>query len=138
KPLPENRIIMIVKVCGMHEEENVLQLIQQASPNLMGMIFYEKSPRFVEKNGLGAGFFRDLPIQKVGVFVNSPLEYVLQKIEEYALAYVQLHGDEDLDYMQSLRSLSPVKIIKVVRVGDAVDWQELKKLESPVDIFLFD
>lgn len=129
---------MIVKVCGMHEEENVLQLIQKASPDLMGMIFYEKSPRFVEQDGLDAGFFRDLPIQKVGVFVNFPLEYVLQKIEEYGLAYVQLHGDEDLDYMQSLRSLSPVKIIKVVRVGDAVDWQELKKLESPVDIFLFD
>lgn len=130
---------MIIKVCGMHQEENVLQLIQQASPDLMGVIFYEKSPRFVEQNQISPGFFRNLPIQKVGVFVNSPLEYVHQKVNDYGLAYVQLHGDEDLEYMQTLRSLSSVKIIKVVRVGDdEVDWQELKKLESPVDIFLFD
>jgi len=129
---------MIIKVCGMHEEENVIQLTQQASPDLMGMIFYEKSPRFVEQNQSGGGFFKNLSIQKVGVFVNASLEYILQKVGEYGLAYVQLHGDEDLEYMQSLRSLSPVKIIKVVRVGDEVDWQELKKLESSVDVFLFD
>lgn len=129
---------MIVKVCGMHETENVLQLIQQASPDLMGMIFYDKSPRFVEQKGRDAGFFKELPVEKVGVFVNSDLEYVIEKVEAYGLAYVQLHGDEDVAYMESLRSLSPVKIIKVVRVGDEVDWQELKALEAPVDIFLFD
>lgn len=129
---------MIIKVCGMHEEENVLHLIQQASPDLMGVIFYEKSPRFVEQNRIDGGFFRNLPIQKVGVFVNASLEYVLQKVDEYGLAYVQLHGDEDLEYTMRLRSASSVKVIKVVRVGDEVDWQALREWEDVVDLFLFD
>ena len=129
---------MIVKVCGMYEEENVLQLIQQASPDLMGVIFYEKSPRFVEQNMIDAGFFRNLSIAKVGVFVNASLEYVLKKVEEYGLAYVQLHGDEDLEYTTRLRSASSVKVIKVVRVGDEVDWHALREWEDVVDLFLFD
>lgn len=129
---------MIVKVCGMYEEENVLQLIQQVSPDLMGMIFYEKSPRFVEQNNIDVSFFKSLPIGKVGVFVNASLAYVLQKVEAYGLAYVQLHGDEDLEYTRRLRSASSVKIIKVVRVGDEVDWHALRELEAVVDLFLFD
>ena len=129
---------MIVKVCGMYEEENVLQLIQQASPDLMGMIFYEKSPRFVEQDRVEPRFFKNLGVQKVGVFVNASLAYVLQKVEDYSLAYVQLHGDEDLDYVRRLRSSSPAKIIKVVRVGDEVDWHALREVEEAVDLFLFD
>jgi phosphoribosylanthranilate isomerase len=129
---------MIIKVCGMHQEENVFQLIQHASPDLMGLIFYEKSPRFVEQERVEPGFFKSLAVQKVGVFVNADLEYVLQKAEAYSLAFVQLHGDEDLDYVTRLRSSSPIKIVKVVRVGDEVDWQALRELEAVVDFFLFD
>ena len=129
---------MIIKVCGMHQEENVLQLIQLASPDLMGMIFYDKSPRFVEQKGLNPGFFKDLSTKKVGVFVNADIEYVVQKAEDYGLAYVQLHGDEDLDYVTRLRGISPAQIIKVVRVGDDVNWGALSGLETLVDLFLFD
>jgi phosphoribosylanthranilate isomerase len=129
---------MIVKVCGMHQEDNVLQLIQHASPDLMGMIFYEKSPRFVEQDRVESAFFKNLAVQKVGVFVNADLEFVIQKVEDYGLDYVQLHGDEDLDYIMRLRLSSPIKIIKVVRVGDEVDWDALRGLEAVVDLFLFD
>lgn len=129
---------MIVKVCGMYRQENVLHLIQQAAPDLMGMIFYEKSPRFVEQEGANPSFFKALPIRKVGVFVNADLPYILQKIEQYGLEFVQLHGDENLQFITDLRAASPIKIIKVVRVGDTVDWQELKEFESSVDMFLFD
>lgn len=129
---------MIVKVCGMYRQENVLHLIQQAAPDLMGMIFYEKSPRFVEQEGANSSFFKALPIRKVGVFVNADLPYILQKIEQYGLEFVQLHGDENLQFITDLRAASPIKIIKVVRVGDTVDWQELKEFESSVDMFLFD
>lgn len=129
---------MIVKVCGMREEGNILELIRDASPDLMGMIFYDQSPRFVIREGMDMNFYKTLEVQKVGVFVNSTLEYILQQINDFALDYVQLHGDETLDFVRVLMSSSPVRIIKVVRVGDSVDWQELAKWEELVDLFLFD
>ena len=71
---------MIIKVCGLTEKANILAI--DALPiDLIGMIFYEKSPRFVNDTC-------DIPITntpKVGVFVNSSLEYVLEKIKKYKL-----------------------------------------------------
>ena len=129
---------MIIKVCGMSDKENVLQLIADSSPDLMGLIFYEKSPRYVERHGVEAGFYRNLEIPKVGVFVDAPLETVLEKIQDYSLSYVQLHGDESIEYTFNLRASSPVKIIKVCRVGTEVDWDEIKPFSEVVDMFLFD
>ena len=129
---------MIIKVCGMSDKENILELIADASPDLMGLIFYEKSPRYVEKDGADAGFYRNLEIPKVGVFVDAALETVLEKIRDYSLLYVQLHGNESLEYIHSLKASSPVKIIKVCRVGTVVNWEEIKPFSDVVDMFLFD
>jgi phosphoribosylanthranilate isomerase len=129
---------MIIKVCGMREKENIHQLLENAAPDLMGLIFYAQSPRFVEKqNGLPE-FCKTLPVSKVGVFVNAPLEYILSKINDFALEFVQLHGDETVEFIRELKSASPIKVIKVFRIGEEVDWQELKSFEEDVDLFLFD
>lgn len=129
---------MIIKVCGMREKANIQELIEQASPDLMGLLFYEPSSRFVEKANVVPDFYRRLFISKVGVFVNGEMEYLLQKINDFALDYVQLHGDETMEYIQKLKSHSSVKVIKVFRVGEVMDWTELKAYENDVDYFLFD
>lgn len=129
---------MLVKVCGMSHKENITELLQQAAPDLMGLIFYNKSPRFVGRKKVDLSFFRTLDVPKVGVFVNAELENILQNIEDFGLEYVQLHGDEPLEFLLQLKSASPVKIIKVIRVGDRVDWPKMKEMEDAVDLFLFD
>lgn len=129
---------MIIKVCGMRDKENILQLVERVSPDLIGMIFYDQSPRFVGDIKPDTGFFKSLPIQRVGVFVNSGLENILQKINDYALDYVQLHGDETLEFVRRLKSESQVKTIKAFRVGKNVDWQALQPFDELVDLFLFD
>src|SRR5690606_19281108 len=123
---------MIIKVCGMRDRENILQLVKEVSPDLMGMIFYDQSSRFVGNYKPDSEFFKSLPIQKVGVFVNSDQENILQKINDYALDYVQLHGDETLEFVTGLKSVSPVKIIKACRVGENIDWQELEPFDKLV------
>ncbi len=129
---------MIIKVCGMKNKENILQLVEKASPDLMGMIFYDRSARFVENTNPDCEFFKTLPVQKVGVFVNSDQANIVQKINDYALDYVQLHGDESAAFIRELKSHTSAKIIKVCRVGKKVDWQELAPFDHLVDLFLFD
>lgn len=129
---------MIIKVCGMRDQENILQLVEKVSPDLMGMIFYDQSPRFIGNDKPDSEFFKSLPVQRVGVFVNSNQKNILQKINDYALDYVQLHGDESLEFISGLKSASPVKIIKACRVGKNIDWQELEPFDELVDLFLFD
>ncbi|WP_209328768.1 phosphoribosylanthranilate isomerase [Lunatimonas salinarum] len=129
---------MIIKVCGMRDPENILQLVAFAKPDLMGLIFYAKSSRNVGASSEGAMFYRSLDIPKVGVFVNAEIAQVVDSVREYGLEYVQLHGDEDMDYISSLRTFLPVKIIKVFRIGPNWKWGSVEPFTDKVDWFLFD
>ena len=42
---------MKIKVCGMREDQNILAL-DALQPDFIGLIFYEKSPRFIGKNSI--------------------------------------------------------------------------------------
>lgn len=65
---------MLVKVCGMKDRHQIQQL-EKLRPDFIGLIFYERSPRFVTEPLDG------LPkeVQRVGVFVNADLGYLQEK-----------------------------------------------------------
>jgi phosphoribosylanthranilate isomerase len=130
--------MMIIKVCGMREEKNVEQLIADTAPDLMGLIFYPPSARFVEGSDIRASFYKGLTQQKVGVFVNESIEEIVKKILDYGLSHVQLHGDEPPEFIQILKKHSSALIIKVFRVGSAWDWELVERYVGVADWFLFD
>lgn len=125
----------MLKVCGMKNAENIKQLVKQ-EPDFMGFIFYGKSPRFVSEPD--KDLFSRIPssIKKVGVFVNESLEIILELRDKLGLDYVQLHGDEDLNFSKRLREKG-VDIIKVFRVLDSLP-DLLPKYSEFSDYFLFD
>ena len=99
-PSPWGKARLGLKVCGMKYEENILELTQ-LQPDYMGFIFYEKSPRFMNEN------IPDIhsSIKKTGVFVNAEPSFIQQKVEDYNLQAIQLHGNENVEYCQQLRNL---------------------------------
>jgi phosphoribosylanthranilate isomerase len=99
----------------------------------------------------------------VGVFVDASLEEVIQKVEEYQLNAVQLHGKETAVYCKELKEsflsflaqsrnlkefrenkvstaldLTKIDIIKVFSIKDDFDFEVLKDYEEICDYFLFD
>ena len=124
-----------IKVCGMREAEN-LREIAALEPDFLGLIFYPKSPRFVSIERA-----EKLPefenIRRVGVFVNETLENILRIAERTKLSFAQLHGDETPQFCGDLQKQS-LKIIKVFKVDESFDSQQLKDFESACDYFLFD
>lgn len=125
---------MKIKVCGMKHAQNIID-IGNTKPNYMGFIFYEPSPRDFQ------GDIPTLPesIEKVGVFVNSTIETVVEKVTLYQFQLVQLHGQEDVSFCQTLKKLLPaIKIIKVFSIGASFDFVQLAPFEEIVDFFLFD
>lgn len=127
---------MKVKVCGLKYQSNIEELIQLPI-DYMGLIFYEKSPRFVNIN-LGFDFIRTIPkhIKKVGVFVNENSYSICDKVAHYDLDIVQLHGDESSGLCAELKSHA--KVMKVFQVNEGFDFKQLEKYISDVDYFLFD
>jgi len=127
---------MLIKVCGLKDSKNVEELLSRQTPDLLGMIFYEKSQRFIGSKPLNITPVSDIP--KVGVFVNASIQHIIDKHKIYGFTWVQLHGDEEIAFVTYLKEKLDVKIIKVFRVTDRIDEDELRPFEAIVDYFLFD
>jgi phosphoribosylanthranilate isomerase len=94
---------MKIKVCGMRDADNIRALIQLPI-DYIGFIFYEKSARYVELMPELKDSKRFQEIKKVGVFVNAEIDFILNKIKEFNLDVVQLHGKETPQYVGELNS----------------------------------
>ena len=89
---------MKLKVCGMKYKEN-LEAVASLLPDYLGFIFYKKSARQFNTS------IPELPktIKKVGVFVDEEIEIVLEKVKQFNLQAVQLHGSESPEYCVKLK-----------------------------------
>ena len=128
---------MKVKICGLREAANILA-VANFQPDLLGFIFYDRSPRFVADN-LSPDVLRGLPatIAKVGVFVDAPLPELLATATRYGLDYAQLHGHETPAYCRAVRAQG-LQVIKAFSIADSFDFSNLTAYEPVCDLFLFD
>ena len=129
---------MIIKVCGMRDAENICE-VEKAIANssfftlhsslfLMGFIFWPKSSRYVSERPT----YLPTNCKRVGVFVDATIDDIKQKIEEYRLDFVQLHGHEVDGFPVDTR------LIKAISVNGRDDIATYKPYEGLVDYFLFD
>jgi phosphoribosylanthranilate isomerase len=127
-----------LKVCGLTKMDQIQELISM-NVDFLGFIFYEKSPRFVLNHLSLEGISAINHQGKVGVFVNESIEKIAEISEKANLNFIQLHGDEDENFIKDLRKnvKKEVKLIKVFRVGETFNFQ-FSIFNSLVDYFLFD
>ena len=123
----------IIKVCGMREAENIQEIESLQDIDMLGFIFYPKSPRYVYE--LPA--YLPIHTHRVGVFVNEDKQIVSMYADRFGLNYVQLHGNESPEYCRSLYSMG-IKIIKAFSISHPKDLKNVYKYEKVCDLFLFD
>ena len=123
----------IIKVCGMRDAENIRNVDTLNGVDMIGFIFYPKSPRFVYE------LPKYLPIlaRRVGVFVNEDKRIVMTYADRFGLNYVQLHGKESPEYCQSLHNAG-LKIIKAFSIARLKDLNNVTDYEKVCELFLFD
>lgn len=94
---PNGSLPFVVKVCGITNAEDATAAVEVGA-NALGFNFYEKSPRFIAPEVAGS-MTEALPenVLRVGVFVNAPLERILQVARQVPLDVVQLHGERTPD-----------------------------------------
>ena len=125
---------MMIKVCGMREAENIRE-VEALGIDLMGFIFWPKSSRYVNERPA----YLPTQCKRVGVFVNASIEEIMQKVQDYALDYIQLHGSESPEQISHLSPLtSHLSIIKAFNIATTEDLEATKPYEGLVDYFLFD
>ncbi len=114
-----------IKICGLTNLEDAMAAAE-AGADLLGFIFYEKSPRYVDARTVAAivralhdsspATFH-LSLRTVGVFVNPSLEQVVRTLDTCGLDLAQLHGEEAPEMLAAL----PGRAFKALRPRDEAE-----------------
>lgn len=116
----KNLVFGQVKICGITTAEDAA-VVRASGACYAGLIFAEKSPRAITAQQAKA-IVSQVPFNYVGVFVNEQPEKVTALANELNLSAVQLHGQEDSSYIQTLRKLLPAdcELWKAQGVSDSL------------------
>lgn len=140
-----------VKMCGISKVETIPAVVE-AKPDYMGLVFApskrqvtvdqaktlveELHKQYTKRYNNGAEQSNDDEIKTVGVFVNETLDNLVSIATEVNLDVVQLHGDEDEAFIQSLKERTNVEVWKAVQIRSAADAEAW--IDSSADMLLFD
>jgi phosphoribosylanthranilate isomerase len=121
-----------VKICGLTSVADAVAAAE-AGADMIGLMFYEKSPRHVSLQ-LAAEIARALPpfVLKVGVFVNPDADLVTRALGECGLSLLQFHGDEPSEFCTGFGMMN----LKAFRIRDAESLRALEHFNT--DAFLLD
>ena len=140
-----------VKMCGISKVETIPAVVE-AKPDYMGLVFApskrqvtvdqaktlveELHKQYTKRYNNGAEQSNNDEIKTVGVFVNETLDNLVSIATEANLDVVQLHGDEDEAFIQSLKERTNVEVWKAVQIRSAADAEAW--IDSSADMLLFD
>lgn len=120
---------MLVKVCGLTKEMQVQELVT-LGVDLVGFIFYEPSPRYIKPEEVQAIKGTGVLGKKVGVIVDKSVEETFELASKAELSFLQLHGNQSVDFCKQLSSFSLFKVFWPEKYSD---WKLLKR---DLDLFL--
>ena len=121
-----------VKICGITNLDDALAAIA-AGADVLGLNFYEKSPRHVSMKTAAEISKKISPfIMRAGVFVNADENLVSRAIGECGLSLLQFHGDETPEFCVQFGLMS----MKAIRIRDAESLKELPRFQT--DAYLLD
>lgn len=132
------------KFCGIRDEKTIPALVE-THPDYVGFVFApskrqvspeqaHKLTRLLHAQTVAAGCPHY--IKTVGVFVNEDLDRLCAIADLVGLDVIQLHGDEDEDYVEALKEQTDKEVWKAVSVRSLQDVNAWAY--SDVDRLLFD
>ena len=140
-----------VKMCGISKIE-IIPAVVEAKPDYMGLVFAPSKRQvtvdqakilveelhrgYAKKYGSDTEHDKNDTIKTVGVFVNETVDNLVTIANEANLDAVQLHGDEDEAFIQSLKERTNVEVWKAVQIRSAADAEAW--IDSSADMLLFD
>lgn len=140
-----------VKMCGISKVETIPAVVE-AKPDYMGLVFAPSKRQvtvdqaktlveelhrgYAQKYGSDTEHDKNDTIKTVGVFVNETVDNLVTIANEANLDAVQLHGDEDEAFIQSLKERTNVEVWKAIQIRSAADAEAW--IDSSADMLLFD
>lgn len=124
-----------IKLCGMMKQCDI-EYANRVKPDLVGFIFANTRRKISAAQAKQFRKALDAEIPAVGVFVNEDISVITSLVQDGCIDMIQLHGEEDADYIRRLREICDVPVIKAVKVQTVEQIRQAAAL--PVDYLLLD
>lgn len=116
----------------MRAPENI-RAVEHLGPDMMGFICWEGTSRNVTEVP------SYLPsCERVGVFVNPTLDFVIERAQSLGLNRIQLHGSESPEFCLQVKQSMHLPITKAISVDTSTDILNWLKYKDVTDLLLFD
>ena len=108
-----------IKICGQNNPA-IINYCLDLDISYQGLIFYEKSPRFIDMDTLSLvnQYFKSHKNRFVGVFVNPSINEIKNKLEVFDFDTIQLHGNEDQNLISEVKNNFKKNIYKSISPED--------------------
>lgn len=124
-----------IKLCGMMKPCDI-EYANRVKPDFVGFIFANTRRKISAAQAKQFREALDAEIPAVGVFVNEDISVIASLVQDGCIDMIQLHGEEDVDYIRRLREICDVPVIKAVKVQTVEQIRQAAAL--PVDYLLLD
>ncbi|MBR5422167.1 MAG: phosphoribosylanthranilate isomerase [Lachnospiraceae bacterium] len=125
-----------IKLCGMTRLADI-ESVNGIRPEFIGFVFWKPSKRYVTPEAAAELKAALRPeIEAVGVFVDEDVKAVAALAERGIIDRIQLHGEEDEDYIRRLRELTDKPILQAIRIVTMEDAERAER--SAADHILLD
>ncbi len=113
-----------------------IEYANRIKPDFVGFIFANTRRKISAAQAKQFREALDAEIPAVGVFVNEDIPVITSLVQNGCIDMIQLHGEEDADYIRRLREVCDVPVIKAVKVQTVEQIRQAAAL--PVDYLLLD
>ena len=126
---------MKVKICGLSITKDV-QLCIDFEVDLLGFVFYEKSPRNINLPDIKIlSKYKKKNSSYVAVTVN-PTNQFIEKNLLGVFDFIQLHGSETTERVNEIKKMG-IKVIKAIKIKEEKDIFKYKEYSNS-ELILFD
>lgn len=119
-----------IKICGIKRKEDI-DYVNELKPDYIGFIFVKGRKRYIDKYDAKALTVNlDKNISVVGVFLDDDIEFVKEIIDLNFIDLIQLHGNEDDEYIKELKKYTKKPIINVYRDSIYADYVLVDNIDA--------
>ena len=129
-----------VKICGITCEKEI-QFLNILKPHYIGFVFAESKRKIDAEKAASLLSILDKDIKAVGVFRNNTIDEIVSVLNKTDLYGVQLHGNEDFEFIEKLKSQinNKVKIWKALSIKDEeAIYKFMSRKHEDIDMYLID